>query len=149
VVDDFVFLSASYGTGAILMQVDAGGLKKIWASDDALTNHYATSMYKDGFLYGFHGRQEEGQSLRCIEFKAGKVRWEVEGFGAGTVTLAGDKLLILREGGELMLAAAVPTGLRQISAAKVLPPVVRAYPAIANGRIYVRNEKMLVCLNLK
>ena len=74
------------------------GLKKIWASDDALTNHYSTSVYKDGFLYGYHGRQEEGQSLRCIEFKTGKVRWNVDGFGAGTITLAGDKLLIVREG---------------------------------------------------
>jgi outer membrane protein assembly factor BamB len=149
VVDDFVFLSSSYGTGATVLQLGSNGMKKIWASDDALTNHYATSVYKDGFLYGFHGRQEEGQSLRAIEFKTGKVRWEVEGFGAGTVTLAGDKLLIVRESGELVLAAATPAAFQQISAAKVLAPVIRAYPAIANGRIYIRNEKTLMCLNLK
>ena len=87
--------------------------------------------------------------MRCIEFKTGKVRWNVDGFGAGTVTLAGDKLLLVREGGELVLAAVSPSAFRQISAAKVLPPTVRAYPAIANGRIYVRNEKTLVCVNLK
>ena len=63
VVDDFVFVSASYGTGAVLLQIGADGLKKIWASDDALTNHYATSVYKDGFLYGFHGRQ--GPASAC------------------------------------------------------------------------------------
>jgi outer membrane protein assembly factor BamB len=149
VVDDFVFVSASYGTGAILLQVGASGFKKIWSSDDALTNHYSTSVYKDGILYGFHGRQEEGQSLRAIDFKTGKVRWDVDGFGAGTVTLAGDKLLIVRESGELVLAAATPAAFQQIAAAKVLPPTVRAYPAIANGRIYIRNEKTLECLNLK
>src|ERR1051325_7860374 len=104
-----------------------------------MTNIFSTPpvFYKDGFLYGFHGRQEEGQSLRCIEFKTGKVRWEVDGFGAGTVTLAGDKLLIVKEGGELVVAAATPSKFQQISAAKVLPPTVRAYPAIANGRMYV------------
>jgi outer membrane protein assembly factor BamB len=149
VVDDFVFVSASYGTGAVLLQVGGSGLKKVWASDDALTNHYATSVYKDGFLYGFHGRQEEGQSLRCIEFKTGKVRWDIDRFGAGTITIAGDKLLIVREGGELILAAATPSAFRQISAAKALPAPVRAYPAIAHGRIYVRNEKTLMCLSLK
>lgn len=149
VAGDLVFLSSSYGTGAIVLQVGASGLKKIWASDDSLTNHYSTSVYKDGFLYGFHGRQEQGQSLRCIDFKTGEVRWNVEGFGAGTVTLAGDKLVIVREAGELMLAAAAPTEFRQISASKVLAPVIRAYPAIANGRIYVRNEKTLMCLSLK
>src|SRR5262249_55036362 len=106
VVDDMVFVSASYGTGAALLQITPGGPKKIWASDDALTNHYATSVYKDGYLYGYHGRQEEGPSLRCIDFKTGKVRWNVDGFRAGTITLAGDRLLILREGGELVLAEA-------------------------------------------
>jgi outer membrane protein assembly factor BamB len=149
VVDDFVFVSASYGTGAVLLQVDANGWKKVWDSDDALTNHYSTSVYKDGFLYGYHGRQEEGQSLRCIEFKTGKVRWNVDGFGAGTVTLAGDKLLLMRESGELVLASAAPAAFRQIAAAKILPAVVRAYPAIANGRMYVRNEKAMVAVSLK
>ena len=149
VVDDFVFVSSSYGTGAVLLQVGGNGWKKVWESDDALTNHYATSVYKDGFLYGYHGRQEEGQSLRCIEFKTGKVRWNVDGFGAGTVTLAGDRLLLMREGGELVLAAATPGAFRQIAAAKILPGVVRAYPAIANGRMYVRNEKTLVGVSLR
>jgi outer membrane protein assembly factor BamB len=149
VVDDFVFVSASYGTGAILLQIGTNGLKKIWANEEALTNHYATSVYKDRFLYGYHGRQEERPSLRCIEFKTGYVRWNVAGYGAGTITLAGDKLLIVREGGELVLAAATPFEFQQISAAKVLPPTIRAYPAIANGRIYLRNEKTLICLNLK
>jgi outer membrane protein assembly factor BamB len=149
VVDDFVFLSSSYGTGAVLLQVGSNKPEKIWASDDALTNHYSTSVYKDGFLYGFHGRQEEGQSLRCIEFKTGKVRWNVDGFGAGTVTLAGDKLLIVRERGELMLAAATPSAFRKIAEAKVLESTVRAYPAVAGGRVYMRNEKTLICLDLR
>jgi hypothetical protein len=149
VVGDMVFLSSSYSTGAILLQITPRGLKQIWASDDALTNHYATSVYKDGFLYGYHGRQEEGPSLRCIEFKTGKVRWDVDGFRAGTVTLAGDRLLVLREGGELILAPASPEGFKPMAKAQILPAVIRSYPAVANGRLYVRNEKTLVCLNLK
>jgi outer membrane protein assembly factor BamB len=149
VVGDMVFLSSSYGTGAVLLQIGASGLKQIWSSDDALTNHYATSVYKDGFLYGYHGRQEEGPSLRCIEFKTGKVRWNVDGFRAGSITLAGDRLLILKEGGELVMAAASPTEFKPLATAKILPAVIRSYPAIADGKLYVRNEKTLVCLNLK
>jgi len=149
VVGDQVFFSASYGTGAILLESVAGGWKKVWSSDDALTNHYSTSVYRDGILYGFHGRQEEGQSLRAIDFKTGKVRWDVDGFGAGTVTLAGDKLLILRENGELVVAAATPASFQQLASVKALPPTVRSYPALANGRIYIRNEKTLVCLDLR
>jgi outer membrane protein assembly factor BamB len=149
VVGDLIFLSASYGTGAVLLQAGASGLKQIWSSNDALTTHYATSVYKDGFLYGYHGRQEEGPSLRCVEFKTGKVRWNVDGFRAGTITLAGDHLLILRESGELALAPASPVAFKPISSAKILPATIRSYPAVANGRLYARNEKTLVCLNLK
>ena len=57
--------------------------------------------------------------------------------------------MIVREGREWVLAAATPCAFQQVSAAKVLAPVVRAYPAIANGRIFVRNEKTLMCLNLR
>ena len=87
--------------------------------------------------------------VTAIDYKTGKVRWDVEGFRAGTVTLAGDRLLIVKEGGELVMAAASPAGFQAIATAKVLPPVVRSYPAIANGRMYLRNEKTLICLSLK
>ena len=149
VVGDLVFLSASYGTGALLLQVDGSKAKQLWASDDALSNHYATSVYRDGYAYGYHGRQEFGQSLRSIELKTGKVQWNVDPFGAGTITLAGDRLLLLRESGELVVAAASPKEFRVLARAQLLPATVRAYPALADGRLYIRNEHTLACVNLK
>jgi outer membrane protein assembly factor BamB len=149
VAGNLVFLSASYGTGATLLQIDGSGAKQLWASDDALSSHYSTSVYRDGYLYGYHGRQEYGQSLRCVELKTGKVQWNADGFGAGTVTLAGDRLLLVRENGELMLAPASPKEFKPLAHAQLLPPVVRAYPALADGKLYVRNERMLACFGLK
>src|SRR5579863_2016495 len=149
VVGNLVFLSASYGTGATLVQIDGAGVKQLWASDDALSNHYATSVYRDGYLYGYHGRQEYGQSLRSIELKTGKVQWNVDGFGAGTVTLAGDRLLLIRENGELVMAPASPKEFRPIARAQLLPAVVRSYPALADGKLYVRNERTLACFEVK
>jgi len=149
VVGNLVFLSASYGTGATLLQIDGTSVKQLWASDDALSNHYATSVYRDGYVYGYHGRQEFGQSLRAIELKTGKVQWNIDGFGAGTVTLAGDRLLLIRENGELVLAAASPKEFRPIASAQLLPAVVRSYPALADGRLYVRNERTLACFKVK
>jgi outer membrane protein assembly factor BamB len=125
------------------LDVSGSAPRQIWSSDDALSNHYATSVLKDGHLYGFHGRQEMGQVLRCIELNTGKVRWSEDGFGAGTVALVGDKLLIVRENGEAVTATATPAGFRPDSKMQLLPGVVRSYPAIADGRIYVRNENTL------
>lgn len=106
-------------------------------------------MYAGGVLYGFHGRQEQGQSFRAVEFQTGKVRWSQDRFGAGSVTLAGNRLLILRENGELVLAAASPDAFTQVARAQVLPGIVRAYPAIAGGMLYARNDNTLVCLDLR
>lgn len=146
---DLVFLSASYGSGAVLLRIEGGAPRKVWASDDAMSNHYATCVYRDGYLYGFHGRQEEGPSLRCVELRTGRVAWSVDQFRAGTVSLAGDRLLIVRENGELVVAPASPKEFRPVSKAPLLPGTVRAYPAIADGRLYVRNEKTLAAYDLR
>jgi outer membrane protein assembly factor BamB len=146
VIGNLIFLSASYETGATLLRVEGKQASQIWASDDALSNHYATSVHRDGYLYGYHGRQEFNPSLRAIELKTGKVQWNVDGFGAGTVTLAGDQLVLLRENGELVIAPAIPKEFRAASKLQVLPATVRAYPALADGRLYARNERTLVCL---
>ena len=88
-------------------------------------------------------------SFRAVELRTGKVRWSQDRFRAGSVTLAGDRLLILRETGELMLAAASPDAFRPLAKAQILPATVRAYPALADGFLYVRNDTTLVCLDLR
>jgi outer membrane protein assembly factor BamB len=146
---DILFLSASYGTGAIALEVRGTEYRKLWSSDDVLSNHYSTSVYSNGYLYGFHGRQEEGQQLRCVELKTGKVQWSIDGLRAGTVTLAGDTLLVLKENGELLVARADPKQFRVESKHALLPAVVRSYPALSAGRLYLRNEDTLACYRLK
>jgi outer membrane protein assembly factor BamB len=149
VIDDLIFLSASYGTGAVLLRVKGAQLEKIWSGEDSLTNHYSTSVYHDGHLYGYHGRQEHGQSFRAIELRTGKLRWSEERFGAGTVTRVGNRLLLMRENGELMMIRATPERFEVISRAQILPGTVRAYPALADGLFYARSEKTLVCVKLR
>ena len=122
VVDgNLVFLSASYGAGAALLRVTGNQVTQVWASDDSLSSHYASSVYKDGYVFGFHGRQEYGQSLRCIDLKTGKVQWDMDGYGAGTVSLLGDMLLVVRESGEAVIARATPKAFEPLSKAQLLP----------------------------
>jgi outer membrane protein assembly factor BamB len=148
VVDDLIFLSASYGAGAMLLRYGEKKPEQIWASDEALSNHYATSVHHRGFLYGFDGRQEQGCELRCVELKTGHVRWKKEGLKAGTVTLAGDQLLVLTERGQLLVAPATPDAFKPGAPAQILPSTVRAYPALANGRFYARSKDKLVCVEV-
>ncbi len=153
IVGDRIFISATYETGAALLRVEGNKLAEIWSQDEAMSNHYATSVVYNGTLYGFHGRQEFSPSLRAVALETGVVRWSIDRFKAGTVTLAGDKLLILRETGELMLAPASPDAFRPIAQAQILPATVRAHPALADGFLYARNSDTrsneLVCLDLR
>ena len=149
VVGDQIFVSAQYGPGAGVLRVNGSQLTDVWTSDEVLSNHYATSVFYNGYLYGFHGRQEFGPSFRAVEFQTGTVKWSQEQFRAGSVLLAGDRLVITREGGELILASASPQAFKPIARAQILQGVVRPYPALADGLLYIRNENTLVCLDLR
>ena len=149
VIGDLIFVSAEYGPGAGVLRVNGSQLMDLWTSDEVLSNHYATSVLHKDYLYGFHGRQEFGPSFRAVELRTGTVKWSQDQFRAGSVLLAGDRLLVMREGGELLLAPASPQAFKPIARAQVMQGVVRPYPAIADGLLYVRNENALICLDLR
>jgi len=149
VIGDLIFVSAEYGPGAGVLRVQGSTLSELWTSNEVLTNHYATSVHHNGYLYGFHGRQEFGQSFRAVGLRDGKVRWNEERFLAGTVTLAGDRLVVLRERGELVLAPASPDGFKPLARAQILTGTVRAYPALSDGFLFARNDNTLVALDLR
>jgi outer membrane protein assembly factor BamB len=149
VIGDDIFISASYGTGASLLRFKESAPEVIWSKDEVLSAHYATAVQRDGFLYGFDGRQEQGCELRCVELKTGKVLWSEGGLKAGTVTFANDQLLILTERGELIQAPASPAGFKPTQRAQILPFTVRAHPAVADGFFYARSKDKLVCVDLR
>ena len=149
VVGDRVFLSSSYGTGAILLRLSSDGSEEIWRSDRSLTNHYATSIHHQGFLYGFHGRQESGPSLRCVRLATGEVMWSEERFGAGTLLLARDHLLVLRESGEIVSAPATPEGFAPVGRMRISNGETRAYPALAGGILIARDGRQLTAVDLR
>ena len=153
IIGDDVFVSACYGAGAVLARVTASGAEKVWANDESMSCHYATCVRNGDFLYGVHGRTDPGlgpgASLRCVEWATGKVRWSKDGFGAATMILAGDRLLILTERGELIRAQATPSGFKAEARAQVLSNQVRAHAALAEGRYYARSKDTLVCLDLR
>ena len=149
IAGDLMFISAEYGPGAAVFRLDGAAPTRLWASDDVLSTHYATSVHREGVLYGFHGRQEFGPALRAVDLRTGKVLWNVDRFRAGSLTLAGSRLLIVKESGEVVLAAASPQAFTPLAQAQVLPATVRALPAVSDGFVYLRNEQTLVCLDLR
>ena len=149
VISNMIFITTSYDTGAALLRLYPKRLEKIWSGDESISAHYATPVHYQGYLYGFHGRQEQSPAFRCIELGNGHGAWNEDQFGAGTVTLAGDQLLILRESGELVLADASPLRFNIRGRVQILGSDTRAYPAIANGRFVARDKSNMVCVSLE
>jgi outer membrane protein assembly factor BamB len=153
VIGDNVFLSASYGTGAVLLRPHEHQVEKLWSSDDLLSNHYATSIEFNGFLYGINGRTDPGFSprpkLRCVDLKTQKLCWETESIGAATLLRAGNRLIILTDKGELVMAQASPERFQPKSRALVFSSEVRAFPALADGFLFARSKDQLVCIDLR
>lgn len=145
---DFVFLSASYGTGSIAMKLCNRKIEELWSGEGVIDNHYSSCVLHGRTLFGFHGRQEYGQSLRAVDLETGKVLWSTDDIRPGTVTRVGDRLLLLLESGELVVAAASREKFEAISRAQILARETRAFPAIANGLFFARDQDTLMCLRL-
>jgi outer membrane protein assembly factor BamB len=77
------------------------------------------------------------------------VRWEEPGYGDGQVIRVNDQILALTEKGDLVVAATVPTGYKELKRFKAVTGKCWSTPAISNGRIFVRSTKEAVCFDSK
>ena len=146
--DGRVFVTASYGIGAVMKRWDAAvpldAPADVWANDESLSSQYSTPVHFQGYLYGTHGREDVGRAaLRCVSAKTGAVAWEVEDFGVANVIRAEDKLLIVGTDGVVTLATASPLRFEKLASARVPADqraITRALPALASGRLVVRTN---------
>lgn len=151
VIGNYVFLSATYNTGAVLLKLEPTGLQEIWKGRRVMQNHWATSIYHEGYLYGMDGRHEAGANFRCIEFMTGQVRWQVDpGLGRCTFIMVEGHLVALGERGHLALIEVNPDRYRERArSSRILRYPCWAPPALSHGLLYVRNEERLLCLDLR
>lgn len=149
VLDGHLFLSASYGLGAVYAKLNKTGLKVVWRSDEVMSSQFTTCVAEGGYLYGIDGRADQGEArLRCINPQNGEVVWSKTGLGKGSLLLADGKLIVQSTSGQITLAQATPKGYRQLASAKATSAKTFALPALANGKLYVRGPRLLKCLEV-
>ncbi|MDW8308097.1 MAG: PQQ-binding-like beta-propeller repeat protein [Verrucomicrobiales bacterium] len=152
---DIVYCSAGYGVGAGAVRVQREGARfrvtELWRHPGRTMSHWSTPVARDGHLYGLIGFKEFGTGpLKCIELATGAEKWSQAGFGSGGATvLVGEHVLVQSDRGPLVLVAAQPDGYREVARAQVLGGKCWTMPAISNGRLYARNTKEGVCLDVK
>ena len=141
--DNKVFYTSAYDTGGALLSLTPQGdtvkADEVYFTRD-LQNHHGGVVLVDGHLYGFNN-----SILTCLEFATGKMMWRHRSVGKGSLVAADGKLFIVGEDLVVGLAEASPTGYREHGRFKIddqgLPSW--AHPAIADGRMYIRNQGIL------
>ncbi len=149
VIGDHLFLTASYGVGAVYGRMHDASFDTLWASDDILSTQYATCIADRGLLYGVNGRDDVGRaSLRLVDPAAQKIVWEKSDFGYATLLKADGKLIAQKTDGSLVLIRCNPERYVELASASIFTGKTFALPALSHGRVYVRDEHTLKCLDL-
>lgn len=150
VVDSLLFLTSSYQTGATVLAIDGKKFETLWAGDDILSSQYANIVHKDGHLFGFDGRNDFGDTkLRCVDLKTGAVKWTKDELPAGPIVLAGDRLIVLLESGEMQFIEASAKQYALLAKAKLLTSPVRSNPALVDGILYAKDDGQMIAVDLR
>lgn len=153
VVDDqHLFVSGGYGHGCGLIKLtsenDALKADLIWENKH-LKNKFTSSVLHEGHLYGLDdGDSDNVAHLVCLEASSGKEIWRGDNYGHGQILLAQGHIVIQCENGDLALATATPDGHQEIARIPSLTGKTWNNPSLAGGRLYVRNDREMICYDI-
>jgi outer membrane protein assembly factor BamB len=88
--------------------------------------------------------------LRCLDPSNGNELWKKENLGYfhfAVVAVAKGRVLILDDAGNLVLAQVTRKGYQELAKAKVCHGTFNS-PALSNGKLYVRDNAEVICLDL-
>ncbi len=101
------------------------------------------------FIYG------SSQSAMCVEFKTGAVKWEERAIGPCSWLVADNRIYLHAESGEVALIEPSGEGYREKGRFSPSNPPTRGpakawtYPVVADGRLYIREQNILWCYDVK
>ena len=144
---DRVFLSAGYGQGAAVFEVVRSGdqftTRTIW-QNTRMKNKFSSSLLHGGHIYGL-----DEAILACVDAATGELRWKGGRYGYGQVILSGDHLIVITEGGELVLVRATPERHVEVARFQAIEGKTWNHPIIANGRLLVRNLQEMAAFDVR
>ena len=144
-VGDRIFVATTEGGDTGVIELTDGVPNILWKQPQ-MQDHFTTSIYYHGRLYG----SADPKFLACLDPANGNVLWMQE-IGQYTSVLGVDDTVIALSGktGEMVMIDAAAPEYKELGRCTPLGGTSWAAPIIANGRLYVRNQKELACIDLK
>ena len=144
---DRVFLSAGYGHGAAVFEVtrtgDGFSTRTVW-DNTRMKNKFTSSVLHQGYIYGL-----DEAILACLDAATGDLKWKGGRYGYGQVMLAGDRLIVLAENGDVALVQATPERYDEVAKFSAITGKTWNHPVIADGRLLVRNLREMAAFDIR
>ncbi len=146
-----VVLVCGYQLGSLCLRILPGGQYEVlWCHNrKVLDSQYTNLLCIDGCVYGF---STVDRSLRCVDLMTGDVRWSWRSkITCGNSIAVDGRMLIFGERGRLACLDIDPDEpvAHWHSPRPLLAGRCFTAPALSGGLLYLRNEKKLICLDLR
>lgn len=147
-----LFLSTGYRRGCALFRWTGKGLSKTYENKN-LSTHMNHAILVGDYLYGFDGNVHMAgpKDFVCLRFSSGEEKWRVSdrGLEVGSLVVAGNRMILFGQSGELAFARVNPAKFDPIVREQVLGGKCWTMPVLSNDLLYLRNARGdLICLNL-
>ncbi len=140
------FISSGYGKGAALVEVKGSGnsltASTVWENKN-MKNKFNSSVLYNGYIYGL----DEGIMV-CLDLNTGERKWKEGRFGYGQIILTNGHLIVTSDQGEVALIKATPEKYTEVARFTAVQGQTWNYPAIASGRLLVRNSNEMAAYDL-
>ena len=137
-----IFISALGSVGFVIVEIIDNKPTQL-LQGSTMKNDYSSSVYRDGYIYGFNIA-----TLQCISAETGEKVWTKRGFGKGSFILVNDKLVVLSDQGKLILVEASPDGYSERGSFQAIEGKCWTAPSFADGKVYVRNLTEMACYKI-
>ncbi len=145
-------MSGGYGTGCMALELatTANGIepRMLWRTKN-LKNKFTSSIFWNGYIYGL-----DEDILTCLDAPTGERKWKDGRYGYGQILLTVNPqtkdahLIVLTSSGELALVKANPNAFEELARFQAIEGKTWNYPAIADGKIFVRNAVEMACYDI-
>lgn len=147
-----LFLSTGYRRGCALFRWTGKGLSKTYENKN-LSTHMNHAILVGDYLYGFDGNVHMAgpKDFVCLRFSSGEEKWRVSdrGLKVGSLLVAGNRMILFGQSGELAFARVNPAKFDPIVREQILGGKCWTMPVLSNDLLYLRNARGdLICLNL-
>ena len=158
-MDNMVYVTNGYEVGCMGIKLTKDGddvkAETVYKNKDIASQHGGVVLM-NGYVYGY----TESRSWACQNMKNGEIVWSERNpdIGKGAVLGVNDRLLLLdMQTGRTAIIAASPEGWKEFGRMEIPERSkittqdnhVWTHPVIANDKLYIRDQDLLFCFDLK